>query len=154
MPATLNAANEIAVQAFLDGKIRLSDIPKIIESVMNEHETQKVADLETVLEADKTARKQAIMKLENLENCFGISEVKSYAANQQSETMFVLRNRFSKQQLQEKIMDERNAYSKWTTVKIIIEWLNFGFFEDKKVELSKEKLLKCQPMRVLCTHSY
>ncbi len=67
MPATLNAANEIAVQAFLDNKIRLSDIPRIIESVMNEHETQKVADLETVLSADKTARKQAIMKLENLE---------------------------------------------------------------------------------------
>ena len=67
MPATLNAANEITVQAFLDGKIKLSDIPKIIESVMNEHETQKVADLETILSADKTARKQAIMKLENLE---------------------------------------------------------------------------------------
>ncbi len=66
MPATLNAANEVAVQAFLDNKIRLSDIPKIIESVMNEHETQKVADLETVLSADKAARKQAIMKLENL----------------------------------------------------------------------------------------
>ena len=67
MPATLNASNEIAVQAFLDNKIKLSDIPKIIESVMNEHETQKVADLETVLKADQTARKQAIMKLENLE---------------------------------------------------------------------------------------
>ncbi len=67
MPATLNAANEIAVQAFLDDKIRLSEIPIIIESVMNEHKTQKVADLETVLSADKAARKQAIMKLENLE---------------------------------------------------------------------------------------
>ncbi len=67
MPATLNAANEIAVQAFLDNKIKLSDIPKIIESVMREHETQKVADLETVLLADKSARKQAIMKLANLE---------------------------------------------------------------------------------------
>ncbi|MEO8072310.1 MAG: 1-deoxy-D-xylulose-5-phosphate reductoisomerase [Acidobacteriota bacterium] len=64
MPATLNAANEIAVQAFLDNKIRLSEIQIIIESVMNEHETQKVADLETVLSADKAARKQAIMKLE------------------------------------------------------------------------------------------
>ena len=67
MPATLNAANEIAVQAFLDDKIRLSEIPTIIESVMNEHETQQVADLETVLSADKAARKQAIIKLENLE---------------------------------------------------------------------------------------
>ncbi len=67
MPATLNAANEIAVQAFLDDKIRLSEIPQIIESVMNEHKTRQVADLETVLSADKAARKQAIIKLENLE---------------------------------------------------------------------------------------
>ena len=66
MPATLNAANEIAVQAFLDNKIRLSDIPKIIESVMNEHESQAVSSLEIVIETDALARKQAIMKLENL----------------------------------------------------------------------------------------
>jgi 1-deoxy-D-xylulose-5-phosphate reductoisomerase len=64
MPAILNAANEISVQAFLDGKIRLSDIAKINESVMNECETETVADLETVLKADEMARKQAIMKLE------------------------------------------------------------------------------------------
>jgi len=67
MPATLNAANEIAVEAFLEGKIRLSDIPKIIESVMDEHESQAVSSLEIVLETDASARKQAIMKLENLE---------------------------------------------------------------------------------------
>ena len=35
MPAVLNAANEIAVQAFLDGKIRLSEIAEINKSVMN-----------------------------------------------------------------------------------------------------------------------
>lgn len=64
MPAALNAANEIAVQAFLDGKIRLSDIPRIIESVMSEHKTQAVSSLEIVLETDAWARKQAIMKLE------------------------------------------------------------------------------------------
>ena len=67
MPAALNAANEIAVEAFLDNKIRLSDIPKIIESVMNNHETRQVTDLETILAADKTARKQAIMILDGLE---------------------------------------------------------------------------------------
>jgi 1-deoxy-D-xylulose-5-phosphate reductoisomerase len=64
MPATLNAANEIAVQAFLDNKIRLSDIPKIIESVMDEHESQAVSSLEIVIETDALARKQAIMLLE------------------------------------------------------------------------------------------
>jgi 1-deoxy-D-xylulose-5-phosphate reductoisomerase len=67
MPATLNAANEIAVEAFLEGKIRLSDIPKIIESVMNEHESQAVSNLEIILETDASARKQAIMKLEGLQ---------------------------------------------------------------------------------------
>jgi 1-deoxy-D-xylulose-5-phosphate reductoisomerase len=66
MPTALNAANEIAVQAFLDDKIRLSDIPKIIESVMNEHESKPATSLEIILETDASARKQAIMRLENL----------------------------------------------------------------------------------------
>ena len=64
MPAALNAANEIAVGAFLDNKIKLSDVPKIIEAVMNEHESKPAASLEIVLETDDWARKQAIMKLE------------------------------------------------------------------------------------------
>lgn len=64
MPAVLNAANEIAVQAFLDGKIRLSEIPRIIESVMNEHEAQEVSSLEFILETDAWARNRAIIKLE------------------------------------------------------------------------------------------
>ncbi len=64
MPAVLNAANEIAVQAFLDNKIRLSDIPRIIEAVINEHEAQAASSLEAVLKADDFARKRAIMKLE------------------------------------------------------------------------------------------
>jgi 1-deoxy-D-xylulose-5-phosphate reductoisomerase len=64
MPAVLNAANEIVVQAFLDNKIRLSEIPKIVESVMNEHETESVSSLEIVLKTDSWARNRAIMKLE------------------------------------------------------------------------------------------
>jgi 1-deoxy-D-xylulose-5-phosphate reductoisomerase len=63
MPAVLNAANEIAVQAFLDGKIVLSDIAKINSAVMAEHSTEPVASLETVLAADAWARGRAIMKL-------------------------------------------------------------------------------------------
>lgn len=59
LPAAMNAANEIAVQAFLDDKIRLSEIPKIIESVMNKHETKSAASLQVILEADKSARAQA-----------------------------------------------------------------------------------------------
>ncbi len=63
MPAVLNAANEIAVQAFLDNKIRLSDIPRIIESVMDEHTAQAASNLEAILKADEFARNRAIMSL-------------------------------------------------------------------------------------------
>jgi 1-deoxy-D-xylulose-5-phosphate reductoisomerase len=63
MPATLNAANETAVEAFLNGRIHLSDIPKIIEAVMNEHETKSVTNLETVLKCDGQARRVALQKL-------------------------------------------------------------------------------------------
>lgn len=59
MPAALNAANEIAVQAFLDGKIRLSDIPKVNEKVMSLHQSRELENLEMVLEADRAAREQA-----------------------------------------------------------------------------------------------
>lgn len=58
LPAAMNAANEVAVQAFLDNKIRLSDIPKIIEGVMDEHKTQPANSLEIILEADENAREQ------------------------------------------------------------------------------------------------
>ena len=64
MPAILNAANEIAVQAFLDGKIKLSEIAKINEAVMDAHEIQPVSSLEIILENDTWARNRAIMKLE------------------------------------------------------------------------------------------
>jgi 1-deoxy-D-xylulose-5-phosphate reductoisomerase len=59
MPATLNAANEIAVRAFLEDKIRLSDIPRINESVMNASKNEPIADLETFLKADGWARDKA-----------------------------------------------------------------------------------------------
>lgn len=63
MPAVLNAANEIAVQAFLDGKIRLSEIAAINKAVMAEHEAGPAGSLEDILEADAWARSRAIMKL-------------------------------------------------------------------------------------------
>ena len=59
MPAVLNATNEIVVQAFLDGKIGLSEIPQINESVMNKHESQSASSLEVILRADGWAREQA-----------------------------------------------------------------------------------------------
>jgi 1-deoxy-D-xylulose-5-phosphate reductoisomerase len=59
MPTVLNAANEVAVKAFLDGKIKLSDIARVNEQVMTGHDPRPVSDLETVLEADKSARAMA-----------------------------------------------------------------------------------------------
>lgn len=59
MPATLNAANEIAVEAFLDGRLGFSEIPLLIESVLNGTEPGPANDLEAVFLADTTARQRA-----------------------------------------------------------------------------------------------
>jgi 1-deoxy-D-xylulose-5-phosphate reductoisomerase len=56
LPAALNAANEEAVHAFIDERIALTDIPRVIESVMNQHQTQPATSLEAVLDADRTSR--------------------------------------------------------------------------------------------------
>lgn len=56
LPAAMNAANEEAVQAFIDERISLSDIPLVIESVMDQHQTSPVRDLDSVLDADRSAR--------------------------------------------------------------------------------------------------
>ena len=63
MPAVLNAANETTVQAFLDGRIRLSEIAQVNAGVMHAHQTEPVADLETVLRVDTWARAAAIRLL-------------------------------------------------------------------------------------------
>lgn len=65
LPAVLNAANEISVQAFLDGKIKLSEIAKINESVMDLHEIKDANSLEVILSADNWARKKAENLLES-----------------------------------------------------------------------------------------
>ncbi len=56
MPAALNAANEIAVAAFLDEKIKFSDIPRLIRAACEAHAPQPASSLETVLAADRWAR--------------------------------------------------------------------------------------------------
>jgi 1-deoxy-D-xylulose-5-phosphate reductoisomerase len=57
-PAVYNASNEVAVQAFLDGRINFGTIGLMIESVLETHEVVPAADLETVLAADSWARRQ------------------------------------------------------------------------------------------------
>lgn len=59
MPAVLNAANEVAVKAFLDGNVRLPEIAQLNAGVMQAHQAEKVADLETVLRVDRWARNAA-----------------------------------------------------------------------------------------------
>ncbi len=55
-PAVLNAANEIAVQAFLDGGLAFTDIPRLIEGVLGEVGMHPVHQLEDVVKADTLAR--------------------------------------------------------------------------------------------------
>ncbi len=64
LPAAMNAANEEAVSAFLDERICLTEIPHIIESVMDAHTNQPARDIETILEADRGARLLAHTEIE------------------------------------------------------------------------------------------
>lgn len=59
MPAVLNAANEIAVQAFLNELIPYKDIAEIIRMAMQNHRPVPLKELEDVLEADRWAREEA-----------------------------------------------------------------------------------------------
>ena len=56
LPVVLNAANEVAVDAFLDGKLGFTAIPLVIERVMNGHAVESVSTLETVRRVDSWAR--------------------------------------------------------------------------------------------------
>ncbi len=58
-PAMLNAANEVAVAAFLERRIRFSDIAVIIEDVLNREAVTAVESLDQVLAADRRARSVA-----------------------------------------------------------------------------------------------
>ena len=58
MPAVLNAANEIAVQAFLDELIPYKDIAELIRMVMHNHIPAKLNELQDVLDADQWAREE------------------------------------------------------------------------------------------------
>ena len=59
LPAVYNAANEIAVDAFCDGKIGYTDIWKTVQQVMDGHQVQQASDLDTLIKADAGARVEA-----------------------------------------------------------------------------------------------
>jgi 1-deoxy-D-xylulose-5-phosphate reductoisomerase len=55
-PTVLNAANEVAVEAFLGGRLRFTAIPMLIERTMNAHEPAPVTTLKAVRDVDAWAR--------------------------------------------------------------------------------------------------
>jgi len=59
MPATMNAANEVAVAAYLQEGIRFSDIAEVIRTTMETHTPRDVRTLEDALDADRWAREKA-----------------------------------------------------------------------------------------------
>jgi 1-deoxy-D-xylulose-5-phosphate reductoisomerase len=58
-PCVLNAANEIGVQAFIDGKIGFGDLIPVVENVLAAHDGVALPVLEDYIEADKWARRFA-----------------------------------------------------------------------------------------------
>jgi 1-deoxy-D-xylulose-5-phosphate reductoisomerase len=59
MPAILNGANEVAVNAFLEGSIKFTEIPLLIQRVMEEHDVKSVHTVEDILKADHWAREKS-----------------------------------------------------------------------------------------------
>ena len=59
MPATLNAANEVAVAAYLQERVGFLDIPRIIRATMDAHASRQLHEIEDALEADRWAREKA-----------------------------------------------------------------------------------------------
>jgi 1-deoxy-D-xylulose-5-phosphate reductoisomerase len=65
-PAWLNAANEVAVAAFLEGRIGWLQIAEVIESTLALHDGAPAADLSSVIDADGRARAAATLVIERI----------------------------------------------------------------------------------------
>ncbi len=59
MPSVLNAANEVAVNSFLEETIKFTDIPEVVEGVMENHRLRPLTTLDDALRADQWAREKA-----------------------------------------------------------------------------------------------
>ncbi len=66
-PAQLSGANEVAVEAFLAGRIRWVDIPAVVEAALERVEGTNPGSVDVVLEADRQARAAAARVIEELE---------------------------------------------------------------------------------------
>ncbi|MBP1700412.1 MAG: dxr, partial [Deltaproteobacteria bacterium] len=69
MPATLNAANEVVVNAFLEGSLKFTEIPLFLQRVMEETEVKSIHTIEDILRADHWARERAKALLEGRKMC-------------------------------------------------------------------------------------
>ncbi len=69
LPAILNAANEVAVNAFLEGALKFTEIPVLLQRVMQEHEVKSIHTIEDVLKADHWARERTKIILEGRKLC-------------------------------------------------------------------------------------
>ena len=65
LPAVMNAANEVAVEAFVRGAINVPDLWRCIETVMEKHRVQKLDTVATAVEADRAARLAAAEFIKN-----------------------------------------------------------------------------------------
>ncbi|MDX2433103.1 MAG: 1-deoxy-D-xylulose-5-phosphate reductoisomerase [Desulfobacterales bacterium] len=66
MPAVLNAANEVAVAAFLDGKLKFPQISKVVAETMARMDYKEDTDFETILAADHMARIESAVVLQEI----------------------------------------------------------------------------------------
>jgi 1-deoxy-D-xylulose-5-phosphate reductoisomerase len=58
-PAALSAADEVAVNAFLEGRIRFTDIYRVVDQVLSEHQPSAGTEVEELLEVDGWATRRA-----------------------------------------------------------------------------------------------
>lgn len=66
LPAVLNAANEVAVSAFLKGSLSFPGIWETVAAVMDEHHTIARAPLDAIVEADRWARLRAVERIHSI----------------------------------------------------------------------------------------
>lgn len=64
VPAVMNAANEVAVEAFCERQISFPDISRVVETTMNRHRKMANPDLTQILEADRWAREAAAAEID------------------------------------------------------------------------------------------
>lgn len=61
----LNAADEVLVNAFLDSKIKFTDIPRVIEIMLNKHQPEKLDTIDKILDLDKRVREATLAEINN-----------------------------------------------------------------------------------------